>query len=127
MNVISNVVEGKSVALVDDSIVRGTTSKRIVEMVKSFGAKEVHLLIPSPPVLYPDFYGIDTPMQSQLIAANMSLVELKTHIGADSLSYISFDGMIKAMGVSEDNLCTACFTGEYPIDIGNNLRKIKHM
>jgi len=88
LNIISHVVKGKSVALVDDSIVRGTTSRRLAALIRACGAKEVHLLIPSPPVRYPDFYGIDTPKQSELVAANMSLAKLKDYIGVDTLQYL---------------------------------------
>ena len=127
LNIISHVVKGKSVALVDDSIVRGTTSKRLATLIRACGAKEVHLLIPSPPVRYPDFYGIDTPKQSELVAANMSLAKLKDYVGVDTLQYLSLEGMLKALAIPQDNLCTSCFTGDYPIDIGNNVKKIKRI
>ncbi len=125
INIIPQIVAGKKVALIDDSIVRGTTSKILVGLIRSCGAKEIHLLIPSPPVCYPDFYGIDTPKQSELIAANMSLSNLEKYIGVDSLHYLSFENMAKAIGVPLVNLCTSCFTGEYPINIGKNIKSVK--
>lgn len=111
---------GKRVILVDDSIVRGTTSKKIVEMVRSAGAREVHVRISSPPTRGPCFYGIDTPEASQLLAANHEVDEIRKLIGADSLSYISIDGLYRAMGEAGRNneapqYCDACFSGDYPI------------
>ncbi len=125
LHVNVEVVRGKKVALVDDSIVRGTTSKKLADSVRNAGAKEVHMLVSSPPVLYPDFYGIDTPKQSELAAATMNSEELREYIGVDSLNYLSYDGLIKAIGVSDDQLCCSCLTGEYPISIGSNAKKIK--
>jgi len=113
-------LDGKSVILVDDSIVRGTTSKKIVEMVRSAGAREVHVRISSPPTRGPCYYGIDTPEASQLLAANHEVEEIRKLIGADSLAYISIDGLYRAMGEpGRDNdapqYCDACFSGDYPI------------
>lgn len=125
LNPLAEVVAGKRVIVVDDSIVRGTTSKKLVDMLRQIGAKEVHLVISSPPVKYPDFYGIDTPMQTELIAAGRSNEQIRQWIGADSLQYLSYRGLIEAIGVPEDKLCTACLTGDYPIDIGANKTKIK--
>ncbi len=126
LNLIKSVVKNKRVILVDDSIVRGTTSKMLVDLVRSAEPKEIHMIVACPPVMYPDFYGINTPDQKELIAARMSLSELKKYIGVDSLHYLSFKGMIKAIGVKEENLCTSCFTGDYPISIGNEIKKIKY-
>ena len=123
LNVLSSVVRGKKVVLIDDSIVRSTTSKQIVEMVFKAGAKEVHFLSASPPVKFPDFYGIDTPEQENLIASTKTVDEICDIIGATSLGYLSLDGLIKAIGVSKDKLSTSCFTGEYPIDIGEENKK----
>lgn len=123
-NPIKEIIKGKSVVVIDDSIVRGTTSKKLVEMLKKNGAKKVHIISSSPPVKYPDFYGIDTPTQKNLIGANMSISGIKKFIGADSLYFLSYKGLIKAIGIPEENLCTACFTGEYPIDIGKKGKKI---
>jgi amidophosphoribosyltransferase len=127
LNLIKEAVKGKRVILIDDSIVRGTTSKMLVDLVRSAEPKEVHMLVSSPPVKYPDFYGIDTPNQKDLIAANMSLGELTKYIGVDSLHYLSFKGLIKAIGIEENKLCTSCFTGNYPIDIGSKIKKINKL
>lgn len=120
------MIEGKRVILVDDSIVRGTTSKKIVEMVRAAGAKEVHMRISSPPTAHPCFYGIDTPEQGKLLAHRMSVEEMREFIQADSLSFISFDGLYRAMGDEGRNpasmkYCDACFTGEYPIELTDTL------
>lgn len=113
-------IAGKRVVLVDDSIVRGTTSKKIVQMVRDAGATEVHMRIASPPTMHPCFYGIDTPSRGELLAANMDVKAMADYIGVDSLAYISIDGLYKAVGgVTRNNerpqYCDACFTGEYPI------------
>lgn len=113
-------VEGKRVVLIDDSIVRGTTSVKIVQMMRDAGATEVHMRIAAPPITHPDFYGIDTPSQQQLLAANHSLEEMCKYIGADSLAFLSVDGLYKAMGYPEGRnsdrpqFTDHCFTGDYP-------------
>ena len=121
---IPEVVAGKRVIVFDDSIVRGTTSQQIVKMLFEAGAKEVHFLVASPPVKYPDFYGIDTPKQADLIAATKSVLEMQEFLGATSLRFLSYDGMIRATGLPENTLCTSCFTGIYPIDIGARAKEI---
>jgi amidophosphoribosyltransferase len=121
---VPEVIKGKRVIVVDDSIVRGTTSRQIVEMLFETGAKEVHFVVSSPPVRFPDFYGIDTPRQDQLIAAMKSEVEVQQYLKATSLQYLSLKGMIESIGVPESELNTSCFTGKYPIDIGHNAKKI---
>ena len=113
-------IKNKKVILVDDSIVRGTTSKKIVEMVRDAGAKEVHMRIASPPTAHPCFYGIDTPKRKELLAAKMSVKEMEKFLSVDSLAFISMDGIYKAMGEKRRDgntpqFCDACFTGEYPI------------
>lgn len=123
-NPISEVIKGKSVIVIDDSIVRGTTAKKLVTILRKAGAKKVHIISSSPPVRFPDFYGIDTPSQKTLIASRISVDKIKKFTGADSLYYLSYKGLLKAIGVSEDILCTACFTGNYPIDIGRRRRQI---
>ena len=105
--------------LVDDSIVRGTTSKKIVEMMRNAGATEVHMRISCPPTTHSCFYGIDTPERKNLLAANYGIEEMRDFIGADSLAFISIDGLYRAMGlIGRDNkrpqFCDACFTGDYP-------------
>jgi len=117
LSVQREVVEGRRVAVVDDSIVRGTTSRQIVAMLFEAGAREVHFLVSSPPVIFPDFYGIDTPKQEDLLAATRSITEMRDYLGATSLHFLSYRGMIKATGLSEDRFSTSFFTGEYPIDI----------
>ena len=124
LNPMKHILDGKKVVVIDDSIVRGTTSKEIIKMIRKAGAKEVHLLISSPPVRFPDFYGINTPTQKELIAATKDVEEIKKFLGVDSLHYLSYRGLIKAVGLSEDLLCTACFTGEYPADIGENAKEV---
>ncbi len=124
LNPIRSVIAGKKVAVVDDSIVRGTTSKKIVTMLRQAGAKKVYLISSSPPVKYPDFYGIDTPRQKELIAARKSIAQIRRFTGADHLCYLSYEGLLRAVDLPEDVFCTACFTGDYPIDIGKHAQKI---
>ena len=115
LNPVRHVLEGKRVVLIDDSIVRGTTSKKIVRMVRDAGAKEVHMRISCPPTISPCFYGVDTPSKNQLIAANKSVEEIREYIKADSLAYLSLEGLRKAAGEGEEpSYCTACYTGKYP-------------
>ena len=117
LNPVRSLLEGKRVILIDDSIVRGTTSKKIVRMVRDAGAKEVHLRISCPPTISPCFYGVDTPSKSQLIAANKSVDEIREYIGADSLAYLSMNGLKEACGEGvKANYCTACYTGIYPTE-----------
>lgn len=113
------VLKDKRVVLIDDSLVRGTTSKKIVGLVRSAGAKEVHLRIAAPPTISPCFYGVDTPEKSQLIAANQSLESIRQFVGADSLAYLTLDGLKEA--VRGGGYCAACFDGEYPTKIGTTL------
>jgi amidophosphoribosyltransferase len=117
LNPVRSLLEGKRVVLIDDSIVRGTTSRKIVRMIRSAGAKEVHMRISCPPTISPCFYGVDTPSKKQLIAANKSVEEIRDYIGADSLAYLSLEGMKKACGDGlKTTYCTACYTGKYPTD-----------
>jgi amidophosphoribosyltransferase len=113
------MIEGKRVILVDDSIVRGTTSMKIVEMVRDAGAKEVHMRIASPPTTDPCFYGIDTPDKDKLLASRYDVAGMAKFIGVDSLAFVSIDGLYRAMGLpgrnsAEPAFCDACFTTEYP-------------
>jgi amidophosphoribosyltransferase len=115
INPVRSLLEGKRVVLIDDSIVRGTTSRKIVRMVRSAGAKEVHMRISCPPTISPCFYGVDTPSKKELIAANKSVEEIREFIGADSLAYLSLPGLKKACGDGEKTTyCSACYTGAYP-------------
>ena len=115
LNAIRSLLEGKRVVLIDDSIVRGTTSKKIVRMIRNAGAKEVHMRISCPPTISPCFYGVDTPSKRELIGANKSIDEIRQYIGADSLAYLSLDGLKKACADGEKTTyCSACYTGHYP-------------
>ena len=118
---VRGVVEGKRVIMVDDSIVRGTTSRRIVRMLKDAGATEVHVVISSPPIKNPCFYGIDTSSKEELIASDKSVEEIREIIGADSLTFIKLEGMIEAIGKLDEGetagFCLGCFTGKYPTEI----------
>jgi amidophosphoribosyltransferase len=115
LNPVRNLLEGKRVILIDDSIIRGTTSRKIVRMVRGAGAREVHLRISCPPTISPCFYGVDTPSRRDLIAANNSVEEIRRYIEADSLAYLSLEGMLKSCDGGEGNkYCTACYTGNYP-------------
>src|SRR5271169_3878646 len=115
---VRHVIQGKRVVRIDDSIVRGTTSRKIVRMVRDAGAKEVHMRISCPPTISPCYYGVDTPSKNQLIAANKSVDEIREYIHADSLAYLSLEGLRKAAGEGDDvKYCTACYTGKYPTNI----------
>jgi len=115
LNPVRSLLRGKRVVLIDDSIVRGTTSKKIVRMIRNAGAAEVHMRISCPPTISPCFYGVDTPSKKQLIAANQSVEEIRQYIGADSLAYLSLEGLKKACADGEKTTyCTACYTGVYP-------------
>lgn len=117
MNPIRPHVEGHSLVLVDDSIVRGTTSRRIVDMIRNAGAKEVHVRIGSPPIIAPCYLGIDMASREELIAAYKTIAGVEAVIGADSLGYVSHAGLVKAIGIPEDHLCMGCLTGVYPLEI----------
>ena len=113
-NAVREVLEGKSVVMVDDSIVRGTTTRGLVSLVRAAGAREVHMRVSSPPITGPCYYGIDTPRKEELIAANYPVVEIARRIGVDSLGYLSLDGMLKAVPGGPHGFCHACFSGDYP-------------
>jgi len=117
LNPVRKLIEGKRVVLIDDSIVRGTTSKKIVRMVREAGAKEIHVRISCPPTISPCYYGIDTPNKADLIAAQMSVEEIRKFIEADSLGYLSLDGMVEAIGISPTASCVACWNEKYPTRI----------
>jgi amidophosphoribosyltransferase len=128
---VRSIVDGKRVVVVDDSLVRGTTSRKIVKMLRAAGAKEVHLRISAPPTTNPCFYGINTPTRSELVAASHSVDEINKYVTSDTLSYLSHEGMMQAVGSETGKgFCSACFTGEYPISLGQNadlvqLRRVK--
>ena len=120
LNPVRSILEGKRVVLVDDSIVRGTTSRKIVKMVRAAGAKEVHVRISCPPTISPCFYGVDTPSRSELIAATHSLDEITKYLGADSVAYLSLEGLMTAVGSERGSYCSSCYTGVYPVAFPRN-------
>ncbi|MFP5351429.1 MAG: amidophosphoribosyltransferase [Actinomycetota bacterium] len=127
LNPVREVIEGRRVVVVDDSIVRGNTTRQIVGMLRDAGAREVHMRISSPPIKWPCFYGIDMPNQDELIGANKTVEEIREHIGADSLAYLSTEGMVAATQVPGESFCTACFTSRYPIPIPESDLRDKHV
>lgn len=127
LNPLRETIEGKRVVLVDDSIVRGTTSSKIIALVKEFGAKEVHMRVSSPPVKHSCFYGIDTAEAEDLIASSLSVENIRGKLGPDSLKYLSVEGLVKATGLPEEKLCMACFTGDYPIPLPPRQLKLEKM
>jgi amidophosphoribosyltransferase len=122
---LTEVLTGKRVIVIDDSIVRGTTSKQIVKMIFEAGAKEVHFLISSPPVKFPDFYGIDTPDQQHLIGSHKTVDEIRDYLGATSLYFLSLKGLVEATGLPQEQFCLSCFNGEYPIDLKEKKVEVK--
>jgi amidophosphoribosyltransferase len=120
LNPVKSILNGRRVILVDDSIVRGTTSRKIVKMVRQAGASEIHLRISCPPTVSPCFYGVDTPKRAELIAATHSLEEIRRFIGADSLGYLSLEGMLESVGKTRSSYCTSCYTGKYPVAFPQN-------
>jgi len=119
LNPVRHLIENKRIVLIDDSIVRGTTAKKIVRMVREAGARKIHVRISCPPTVGPCYYGVDTPNKSELIAANMSVEEIRDFIEADSLGYLSLDGMLAATGLNPDEACVACWNERYPTRITN--------
>jgi amidophosphoribosyltransferase len=127
LNPLPDVLAGKRVVVIDDSIVRGTTSRKLVAAIRDAGATEVHMRISSPPVTHPCFYGIDTDTQDQLIAARLTLEEIAAHLGVDSLAYLSKAGMVEAAQANAGQFCTACFDGAYPIEMDEAVSSSKLM
>ncbi|MBU1803075.1 MAG: amidophosphoribosyltransferase, partial [Actinobacteria bacterium] len=127
LNALEHMIRGRRIVVVDDSIVRGNTQRAQVRMLREAGALEVHVRISSPPVKWPCFYGIDFATRAELIANGLDADEIAASVGADSLGYISLDGMIQATGQPADNLCRACFTGEYPIPLPPESQLGKHL
>jgi len=125
LNPLKHAIRGKRIVVVDDSIVRGNTTKKLIALLREAGAAEVHMRITSPPVVWPCFYGIDTDTQDQLIASHMSVDEIAEFIGADSLAYLSLDAMVAATGATRDEFCLACFDGRYPVEIPDSVREGK--
>jgi amidophosphoribosyltransferase len=117
LNPLPDSIRGKRLVVIDDSIVRGTTTKQVVSMLREAGATEVHIRVTCPPLQWPCFYGIDMPTRQELIAADLTVEQIRSYVGADSLGYLSLDGMVAAAGGDKESFCRACFDGEYPIEI----------
>ncbi|MBU1027283.1 MAG: amidophosphoribosyltransferase [Candidatus Margulisbacteria bacterium] len=125
LNPIRDAVRGKKVIVIDDSIIRGTTSRKIVRLIREAGAREVHMRISSPPNLNPCYYGIDTATRAELIASNLSIEGIRKYIEADSLGYLSLKSLVKSISLPSKNLCLACLNGEYPVRIPERLQSLK--
>ena len=123
-NPMSQMLKGKRMVVVDDSIVRGTTTPKVVNLIRQAGAKEIHMRICIPPIKYPCFFGVDMATRKELIASHKSVEEIRQFIGADSLGYISLEGLLKSVNLPGDSFCTACFTGEYPIPVQLEMDKL---
>jgi amidophosphoribosyltransferase len=123
-NVLPEVVKDKRVVLVDDTIVRGTTSRPIVELVRNAGAREVHMRVHAPPIMWPCYLGVDLAKRDELIAARLTIPQIAEHIGVDSLQYLSLDGLMDAIGKGHNRFCHACMTGVYPVKTFNTLDKL---
>jgi len=127
LNPLREIIEGKRIIVVDDSIVRGNTQRALIRMLREAGALEIHVRISSPPVKWPCYYGIDFASRAELVAAGLEVEEIRRSIGADSLGYVSLEGLIEATTITAENLCSACFTGEYPIEIPADLSAGKNL
>src|SRR2546427_44004 len=125
-NPVREVLQGKKVVVVDDSIVRGTTSRALVQLIRQAGAAEVHFRVASPPITGPCYYGIDTPSKKELIASSSSVDQIREHLGVDTLGYLSLDGMLGAAGGDPAEFCHACFSGDYPTEIPEDLERARN-
>jgi len=125
-NTVKGVLEGRKVIVVEDSIVRGTTLRQLVRLIRQSGAKEVHVRVSSPPIISPCYYGMDFPSKKELIANNMSIEEIRQFLECDSLAYLSVQGLLDSVSHEEGGYCTACFTGDYPIPIEKKIGKFQH-
>ncbi len=125
-NPVREVLQGQKVVVVDDSLVRGTTSRELVQMIRQAGAQEVHFRVASAPITGPCYYGIDTPTKSELIASSHSLEEIRQHLGVETLGYLSLDGMLRAMGGDRTEFCHACFSGDYPTEVPDETQQSRH-
>ena len=123
-NPLPQLLEGQRLVVVDDSIVRGTTTPKVVDLLRRAGVKEVHMRICAPPIRYPCFFGVDMATRRELIAAHKSVAEIRDFIGADSLGYLSIEGLIKAVDLPREIFCMACFTGDYPIPVQLEMDKL---
>jgi amidophosphoribosyltransferase len=124
-NALSEVLDGKRVVVVDDSIVRGTTTGRVLDLIRRAGATEIHARMSTPPIISPCFLGVDMATKAELIAANMSVEEIRRHIGADTLGFLSVDGLNRATGQNPNDLCNACFTGVYPLNVQMQMDRLE--
>jgi len=127
LNPLREIIEGKRIVVVDDSIVRGNTQRALVRMLREAGALEIHVRISSPPVKWPCYYGIDFASRAELVAAGLEVEEIRRSIGADSLGYVSMEGLVAATTIAEDKLCNACFTGKYPIQVPPDISSGKNL
>jgi amidophosphoribosyltransferase len=123
LNPLRENITGKRLVVVDDSIVRGTTTRAMVRMLRDSGAREVHLRVSSPPYKWPCFYGIDTGTSSELLAANLSVSEIQDYLDVDSIGYLSIENLVEAIGAPKAGFCTACLTGDYPTQVPVTLSK----
>jgi amidophosphoribosyltransferase len=123
-NPLPQILDGQRVVVIDDSIVRGTTTPKVVNLLKKAGAKEVHMRICAPPIRYPCFFGVDMATRGELIAAKKTVPEIRDYIDVDSLGYLSIDGLIRAVDLPKDTFCLACFTGDYPIPVQLEMDKL---
>jgi amidophosphoribosyltransferase len=123
-NPLPRLLRGKQLIIVDDSIVRGTTTPRVISLLRKAGAKQIHMRVCAPPIRYPCFFGVDMATRWELIAARKSIPQIREFIGADSLGYLSLEGLIKAIGLPRDIFCLACLTGEYPIPVQLEMDKL---
>jgi amidophosphoribosyltransferase len=126
LNPLSDAIRGKRLVVVDDSIVRGNTSKKVVQMLYSAGAKEIHMRISSPPLLHPCYYGIDMATKKEFIASHRTLEDIRKYLNVDSLRYLSIDGLVKAIGEPKDKFCFACFNGDYPVPVSEEVQTDKY-
>ena len=123
LNPLRDTISGNRLVVVDDSIVRGTPTRAMVKMLREAGAKEIHMRISSPPYRWPCFYGMDTGTRSELLAANLTVQEIQDYLDVDSLAYLTLDNLLEATGTNNAGFCSACLTGDYPVDIPVNLSK----
>jgi len=124
LNPVKEILKNKEIIIIDDSLVRGTTSKNRIKSIKLAGAKKIHFLLSCPPIKYPCFFGIDFPSKAELIANQLSVEEIRKYLNIDTLYYLSVDGLLSALGEDlKDKVCLACFTGEYPLEVDFSLRK----
>jgi amidophosphoribosyltransferase len=124
-NPVKGVLKGQRVVVVDDSIVRGTTSKKLIKLIKAAGAKEIHLRISSPPIISPCFFGIDMPTRGELIASTKTVEEIRKYLEIDSLGYLSIEGMLNMPSLPNSSFCVSCFSGKYPLKIEQNFDKLR--